>query len=488
MYPQSAAWFKHTICLLLILLTGFNIAMAQSPIPGEATVDHIDFANSFQLCEGPYWHPDGYLLFSDVWAGVIHKWTEENGLVPFITPSGQSNGITADYNGNLLIAQHQSRQIGRIESNLSITPIATHYNGNRFHSPNDLTVKSDGAIFFTDPPWGGNPSEMAFHGVYRIPPGGGEPQLLIDSLSYPNGIVFSPDETLLYVDDSNGRHVFVYDVVNDTALANGRLFVTIGGSQAADGMKVDHNGNLYVTGNNGLLIYAPTGDLLDHITVPGTTTNLAWGGSDRLILFISGFNELYKIEMGDLPTVAEPDGLQATQLEAEISLNWNAPSEQYVKYYTIYKSTDSLNFTAIARTNETTYSDADIVPGQTHSYKVTTSGFYGNQSGFSNTVSTNVTDLRLNNNSPGNYHLSQNYPNPFNPSTTISYMLDKPSHVTLKVFDLAGHEVETLVDQQQVANSYSLRFNASGLSSGVYFYKLQAGKNFTEIKKMLLVR
>ncbi|HDQ46066.1 MAG TPA: T9SS type A sorting domain-containing protein [bacterium] len=284
------------ITSIFILVSAIIVpGKAQSPVPEGAVLEHLE--SGFQLCEGPFWHPDGYLLFSDVWSSIIYSWSEENGLATFLSPSGQANGITMDLEGRLIIAQHRARQVGRIEEDGTITPLATHYDGKRFHSPNDLTVKSDGAIFFTDPPWGGNPSEMNFHGVYRIPPNGGDPQLLAGDITYPNGIAFSPDESRLYVDDSNGKNIFVFDVIDDTALANKRVFANLGGTQGADGIKVDGTGNIWIAGSVGVAVYSPDGDRIGSITVPGTVTNLTFGGVNGKMLYICGFNDLYRMDL-----------------------------------------------------------------------------------------------------------------------------------------------------------------------------------------------
>ena len=311
--------FLTTMCIVFHM--GFmNTSLAQSLIPESATLEHLE--SGFQLCEGPLWHPDGYLLFSDVWPSKTYMWSEEDGLVLFLTPTGQIDGMTMDSDGHLIAAQHQARQVCRIEDDKTITPIVTHYDGKRFHSPNDLTIKSDGAIFFTDPPWGGNPSEMNFHGVYRIPPGRNEAQLLASDITYPNGIAFSPDESKLYVDDSDGRHIYVFDVVDDSTLANKRLFAKLAGTQAGDGMEIDKEGNLWVAGSVGVVIYSPEGVALDSINVPGTVTNLTRGGENGQMLYICGFNDLYRIDLTD-PTGVDP---KAKKLPREIKLNQNYPN------------------------------------------------------------------------------------------------------------------------------------------------------------------
>jgi gluconolactonase len=473
------------------LISVFQLSFAQSPVPDTSEAELV--ASGFSLSEGPYWHPDGYLLFSDVSANTIYKWTEGVGVETFLNPSGNANGIAADLYGNILIAQQDARQVGRIESNLEITPLATNYDGARLHSPNDLVVKSDGAIFFTDPPWGGNPPEMAFHGVYRIPPGGGPIQLLIDSLSYPNGIAFSPDETKLYVDETNNSYVYVYDVVNDSTLANGRIFAIANqqgnaDQSGADGMKIDNDGNLWVTGSEGVAIFAPNGDLLDIINVPGQTTNLGWGGTDRLILFITNFTGLYKVEMGPLVRLDAPSDLQASRTDSSVTLTWEGSGES-VKYVSVYRSTDGGSFEKILATAYAqTITDRDVLSTSSYTYKVTVTDVMGFESDFSNEAGVVVSVLKGSENIISGYVLQQNYPNPFNPLTTINYQLPKNSYISIKVYNVTGEEVKTLLNYFQHAGIYSISFDATGLSSGIYFYKLRADGNLIETKKMLLLK
>ena len=482
--------YKKLFLGLCFLVAGFNLSLAQSPVPDTAKVELV--ADGFSLSEGPYWHPDGYLLFSDVSRSTIYKWTENDGVETFLSPSGEANGIAADLYGNILIAQHDARQIGRIESDLSITPLATSYNGALLHSPNDLVVKSDGAVFFTDPPWGNNPPQMNFHGVYRIPPGGGPVQLLIDSLSYPNGIAFSPDETKLYIDETNNSYVHVYDVVDDSILANGRIFAIVNqhgnaDQTGADGMKIDNEGNLWVTGSEGVAVFAPNGDLLDIINVPGSTTNLGWGGTDRLILFITNFTGLYKVDMGPLVRPDAPSNLQADRTDSNVTLTWGGSGES-VKYVSVYRSTDGGTFEKILATAYTrTVTDRDVLLTSAYTYKVTVTDVMGFESDFSNEASVTVSALGQSDNIIQGNMLQQNYPNPFNPTTTIAYQLKKMTKVSLKIFDITGKEIITLVNKNQSAGKHSVSINLNDLASGIYIYRLKTD-SFEQSRKMLLVR
>ena len=482
---------KRVFLCVFFLFSGMSLSSAQSPVPDTARAELV--ADGFSLSEGPCWHPDGYLLFSDVSRSRIHKWTESGGVETFLSPSGQANGIAADLYGRLLIAQHAARQIGRIEPNLEITPLATGYNGALLHSPNDLVVKSDGAVFFTDPPWGGNPPQMNFHGVYRIPPGGGTVQLLLDNLSYPNGIAFSPDETRLYVNETNNSFVHVYDVVDDSTLANGRIFAVVNqhgnaDQNGADGMKIDNDGNLWVTGSEGVAVFSPDGDLLDIINVPGSTTNLGWGGTDRLILFITNFSGLYKVEMGPLVRPDAPENLQASETDGGIALTWQGSGES-IRHVSVYRSTDGGDFEKILATAYTrTITDTDVLPASSYTYKVTVTDVMGFESDFSNEADASVSAVGETGNIIHGYRLQQNYPNPFNPSTNIGYQLPGRSHVTIRIYDITGREAGLLLDDFQPAGRHSITFDAAGLPGGIYFYKLIIGGHLIDSKKMLLIR
>lgn len=269
---------------------------SQSPVPEDAVVEKI--ADGFQFVEGPLWRNPGYLVFSDIPANTVYKWTEEGGTEIFLSPSGNSNGLAEDLDGRLLLAQHGSRRVARIDENGVESGIATHYQGKRLNSPNDLTVKSDGAIYFTDPPYGIDSSqeELGFYGIFRLD-AGGELMLLDQSLSRPNGIAFSPDESRLYVNDSQARRIYVWDVQPDGTLENRTLFATMSGSGSADGMKVDTDGNLYSAGPDGVWIFKSDGTVLDKITVPEQTTNLNWGEEDKKALYITSGTAIYRIRL-----------------------------------------------------------------------------------------------------------------------------------------------------------------------------------------------
>lgn len=268
-----------------------------TPLAEDAEVELV--AGGFQFTEGPYWRPEeGDLIFSDIPANRVYRWTPEGDTTVFLEPSGHSNGITADAQGRILLAQHDG-QVARLTADGDVEPLATEYEGQRLNSPNDLDVHSDGSIYFTDPPYGVSDEEreLDFSGVYRLHPDG-TLDLLTREFERPNGICFSPDESRLYVNDSQENLVRVYDVAADGSISNGRLFAEPNDPDAdgaADGMKVDTEGNLYTTGPGGVWIYSPDGELLDRLPVPEAPTNLAFGGPDMQTLYITARPNVYRV-------------------------------------------------------------------------------------------------------------------------------------------------------------------------------------------------
>jgi len=266
-------------------------------------------ADGFEFTEGPLWHPQGFLLFSDIPANTIYQWTPKEKSKIFRRPSGNANGNTLDREGRLLSAEHSNRRVSRTLEDGRVVTVASQYKGKRLNSPNDLVVKSDGSIYFTDPPYGikSEQEELGFYGVYRITPDG-TLTLLVRDFVRPNGIAFSPDEKKLYVDDSEKGHIRVFDVKPDGTVENGRIFAELkdpNKSGVPDGMKVDQEGNVYSTGPGGVWVFSPSGNLLGKIAVPEVATNLAWGDSlrdssasrDYKMLYITAGNSLYRIRL-----------------------------------------------------------------------------------------------------------------------------------------------------------------------------------------------
>jgi gluconolactonase len=263
------------------------------------STDMVELASDLEFTEGPVWHPDGYLLFSDIPANTIYRLTEAEGLTPWRRPSGHSNGLTFDPQGRLVACEHGNRRVSRTEADESLTALATHYGGKRLHSPNDVVVRGDGSVYFTDPPYGVQPEEreLDFNGVYRIPPDGGDLELLVDDFERPNGLAFSPDESTLYIDDTWRRHIRAFHVADDGSISDGRIFAEMPSDMEGgpDGMKVDVEGNIYSTGPGGLWVYQPNGDLVGIIVGPQRPANLAFGGPHWKTLYLTARTSIYKL-------------------------------------------------------------------------------------------------------------------------------------------------------------------------------------------------
>jgi gluconolactonase len=246
--------------------------------------------------EGPvWWKEGGYLLFSDIHASKRMKYTPGQGVTVFEEKTNQANGLTRDLKGRLLACEHETRRVIRQELDGSTTVIANSFQGQRLNRPNDVVVKSDGSIYFTDPwtsPEIPQQWDMTVMGVYRVTPDLGTMTLLVDDFLLPNGLAFSPDESVLYINDSRRRHIRAFDVAANGTLAKqtDRVFADLGGPESGvpDGMKVDSLGNVYCGGAGGIYILDPKGKKLGRI-VHGqpATTNIGFGGSDWKTLFFT---------------------------------------------------------------------------------------------------------------------------------------------------------------------------------------------------------
>jgi gluconolactonase len=265
-------------------------------------------ATGFTFTEGPIWMPDGSLHFSDMPADKRRRWHPDEGVEVLRDPSNKCNGMTLDNDGNLIVCEHVTSSVVRERPDGTREVLASHWGSSELNSPNDVIVASDGSILFTDPTYGRMPGfgieraqELDFQGVYRIPPDGGDLQLLIDDFKQPNGLCFSPDESLLYVNDTERAHIRVFDVGAEHALSNGRVLAEgIGDGDLAkgglvDGMKLDERGNVYVTGPDGVWVFAPDGEHLGLIRVPEGVGNINWGGEDWRTLYMPSTTSVYRV-------------------------------------------------------------------------------------------------------------------------------------------------------------------------------------------------
>jgi len=254
-------------------------------------------ATGFLFTEGPVWC-DGVLRFSDIPGDCIYQWQPDGHVSRWRHPSGNSNGLTRDRNGVVVACEHGNRRVSRSDIHGHPHTIVDSYNGKRLNSPNDVVVRSDGVIFFTDPPYGIEESqrEQPLNGVYAIHPDG-QMMLVGTDFDRPNGLTFSPDEKTLYIGDSRRRHVRAFDVASDGTLSNSRTPFDMDHPQpgSPDGMKVDQSGRLYVAGATGIWVFEPSGELIGIIAMPELPANLAWGDADLQTLYITARTSVYRI-------------------------------------------------------------------------------------------------------------------------------------------------------------------------------------------------
>jgi gluconolactonase len=282
-------------------------------VDANARVEKV--SGGFTFTEGPIWRPSGVLWFSDVVGNVVRQWSPDGKVVELLKPGGYDgdglpaggfvgpNGMTAGPDGAVMLCQHGNRRIVRIAPDMSVTPLVDRFQGRKLNAPNDLVYRSDGTLFFTDPPYGlpggdADPAkELPFNGVFKLR--GGKLDVIINDLTRPNGIAFSPDERTLYVSNSDEtRRIWMrYDVAPDGTVANGRMFFdatahTEGG--VPDGMKVDVRGNIWATGPSVVFVFSPDGKHLGTIRPPEDPANCAWG-DDGHSLYITAETGIYRL-------------------------------------------------------------------------------------------------------------------------------------------------------------------------------------------------
>ena len=281
-------------------------------------------AQGFGFLEGPLWHPDGYLLFSDIPGDAIHRWDPVGGVSVYRSPSGKANGLAWDENGMLLACEHVRSVITRTETDGSLEVVASHWHGKELNSPNDLIVDANGAIWFTDPhpagrtqAWGSErEAELDFCGVFRVDPATGATDLVSDAFRFPNGLCFSPEGSILYVNDSLEMTVTAFELAAGGVVGEGRVLIRQGRAMQLvdgrmvpadpdstgcelgfpDGMKCDERGNIWCTGPGGVWVISPAGERLGVIETPELAANLAWGGEHGTTLFVTATSQLLRLE------------------------------------------------------------------------------------------------------------------------------------------------------------------------------------------------
>jgi gluconolactonase len=285
-------------------------------VPPSSNIEKL--SDSFQFIEGPLWFPAGYLWFSDVQGNVVRQWSPDGKVVEILRPGGYDgtdapagafigpNGMIADKDGAVLLCQHGNHRIVRISKDRKVSTVVESFQGKRLNSPNDLVYKSDGSLYFTDPPYGlvgqdKDPKKaLKFNGVYRLSPDG-KLQILVRDMTRPNGIAFSPDERALYVANSDEkRKIWMrYDVQPDGTLKNGKVFFDVTAQTEEglpDGMKVDAQGNLFCTGPGGIWVFSPDGKHLGTIKPTEVPANCNWG-DDGKTLYMTARTGLYRIKL-----------------------------------------------------------------------------------------------------------------------------------------------------------------------------------------------
>jgi len=282
------------------------------------TIRHLadGFGGAHGPAEGPlWWHESGHLLFSDIHNDRRMKYLPGEGVSLMQQPTNRANGLTRDLKGRLLACEHDSRRVTRQELDGDITVIANSFQGRQLNRPNDVVVKSDGCIYFTDPWTSPAPAQqwdLTFSGVYRVTPDLGTLTLLVADFIVPNGLAFSPDESVLYINDSRRGHIRAFDMQPNGTLAkqSDRVFADLRGSESGvpDGMKVDTEGNVYCGGSGGLWIMDSAGKKLGRIVHGASaTTNLAFGGADWKTLYFTSRNHLGCVSV-KIPGIPVPVG------------------------------------------------------------------------------------------------------------------------------------------------------------------------------------
>lgn len=258
----------------------------------------------FDFTEGPIWHHrENHLIFSDMPGDHIRRWSANAGIETFRQPSNMANGNAYDRSGRIVTCEHATSRVTRTGLDGAIEVLATHFDGKELNSPNDIVVKSDGTIYFSDPGFGrfeyyGVPraQELDFQGVYRVNDDSSALTLLADDFEQPNGLCFTRDESRCFINDTMRGHIRVFDVADDGTLSGGAVWadVTGDGDGAPDGLKVDADDNVYCCGPGGVHVFAPDATCLGVIKIPEVTANFTWGGEAMRELFFTASTSLYR--------------------------------------------------------------------------------------------------------------------------------------------------------------------------------------------------
>jgi gluconolactonase len=260
----------------------------------------------FRFVEGPVWHPDGFLIFSDILGDTIYRWSESSGIEVWRRPSNMANGLTLGPDGALLACEHATSRLVRIEGS-EVEVLASHFEGRELNSPNDVIVDQAGRILFTDPTAGRSreygverPVELTFSGIYRVTDDMLRPELLYADMTFPNGLCTSPDGRALYVTDTVDGLVASFDIDDRGNLGERRILThledgTVPGPP--DGIKVDELGRIYSTGPGGLWVLSREGEVLDRVQVPEPASNLVWAGEGCHTLYVTATTSVYRVEL-----------------------------------------------------------------------------------------------------------------------------------------------------------------------------------------------
>jgi gluconolactonase len=326
MKKKSRLTYYMVLAMLVIVVVGtfLHLAHAQearTPMSSSPVFQVIDesfapvakedaqlatLAEGLGFTEGPVWvAAENALIFSDIPRDTLHRYTQDKGLEVYRKPSHHANGNILDLQGRLITCEHGARRVTRTDKEGKITVLAKTYNGKKLNSPNDVAVKSDGTIWFTDPPYGLDlkklEEQMEQPGcyVYRLDVGAQEPVAVAKTLTYPNGLCFSPDEKILYVADSHHKvhKVYRFDVTEDNTLEDKKLLADIRPG-LPDGIRCDVKGRLYVTCGEGVQVYDSEGKLLGKILTPKTPANCCFGGPGNRMLYLTAQDSIYRLETG----------------------------------------------------------------------------------------------------------------------------------------------------------------------------------------------